>query len=140
MFLQEHLDEELSLERVAAVAAFSHFHFHRIFRALVGETPSEHVRRQRRERAAQHRKRSETPVTDLAFASVYDSHEAFTRIFPRHVRRAADRISGPPTTRRPSAPQESTMTYHAPDYEAPPAVEVLEVPPTRIVFLRHVGR
>ena len=30
------------------------------------------------------------------------------------------------------------MTYHAPDYEAPPAVEVLEVPPTRIVFLRHV--
>lgn len=81
MFLQEHLDEELSLERVAAVAAFSHFHFHRIFRALVGETPSEHVRRQRRERAAQHRKRSETPVTDLAFASVYDSHEAFTRIF-----------------------------------------------------------
>jgi len=32
------------------------------------------------------------------------------------------------------------MTYHAPDYEAPPAVEVLEVPPTRIVFLRYVGR
>ena len=142
VFLQEHLDEELSLERVAGVAAFSHFHFHRIFRALVGETPSEHVRRLRLERAAQHLKRSETPVTDLAFASGYDSHEAFTRAF-----RAMFGV--PPTEYRAShrpAPEcasgthyGDTMTYHAPDYEAPPVVEVLEVPPTRIVFLRHVG-
>ena len=36
VFIQGHLDEELELESVARVAAFSPFHFHRIFRGLVG--------------------------------------------------------------------------------------------------------
>src|SRR6267143_1069627 len=33
-----HLAEDLSLEGLARVAAFSPFHFHRIFRAITGET------------------------------------------------------------------------------------------------------
>jgi AraC family transcriptional regulator len=142
VFLQEHLDEELSLEQMASVAAFSHFHFHRIFRALVGETATEHVRRLRLERAAQHLKRDETPVTDLAFAAGYDSHEAFTRAFramfglPPSEYRAAHR---PAPDCASGTHYGDTMTYHVPDYGEPPAVEVQEVPPTRIVFLRHVG-
>jgi len=142
VFLQSHLDEELSLECMAAVAAFSHFHFHRIFRALVGETPAEHVRRLRLERAAQHLKRLETPVTELAFAAGYETHEAFTRAFhamfgvPPSEYRAAHRPLPEAASR---TRYGDTMTYHAPDYEEPPAVEVREVPPTRIVFLRHVG-
>jgi AraC family transcriptional regulator len=142
VFLQAHLDDDLSLERVAAVAAFSSFHFHRIFRALVGESLGEHVRRLRLERAAQHLKRLDTPVTDLAFEAGFESHEAFTRAFramfgasPSEYR-AAHRL----------APETASgihfgdpMNYHAPDCGEPPAVEVKEVPPARIVFLRHVG-
>jgi AraC family transcriptional regulator len=142
VFLQEHLDEELSLGRMAGVAAFSTFHFHRIFRALVGEAPAEHIRRLRLERAAQHLKRLETPVTELALAAGYDSHEAFTRAFramfglPPSEYRAAHRPL-PETASR--THYGETMTYQAPEYGEPPAVEVTEVPPTRIVFLRHVG-
>ena len=33
--IQQHLDDELDLERLAGVAAFSSFHFHRIFRGVV---------------------------------------------------------------------------------------------------------
>ena len=36
---------------MAAVAAFSPFHFHRVFRGLVGEPVKEHIRRLRLERA-----------------------------------------------------------------------------------------
>ena len=36
--VRAHLAEELSLDRLARVAAFSPFHFHRIFRAITGET------------------------------------------------------------------------------------------------------
>jgi AraC family transcriptional regulator len=42
VFIQQHLDESLELDQVASVAAFSSFHFHRIFRGLVGESLKEH--------------------------------------------------------------------------------------------------
>ena len=41
----------MRLEDVARVACFSPFHFHRIFRALVGETLGAFIKRVRLERA-----------------------------------------------------------------------------------------
>jgi AraC family transcriptional regulator len=79
-----HLDDALDLERLARHAALSPFHFHRIFRGMVGETPLELHRRLRLERAAQHLLQTETPVTTLALEAGYDTHEAFTRAFRRH--------------------------------------------------------
>ena len=46
------LDEALDLETLAAGAGLSPFHFHRMFRGMVGETTLELVRRLRSERAA----------------------------------------------------------------------------------------
>ena len=42
-----HLDEALALETLAAQACLSPFHFHRVFRGMVGETPVELGRRLR---------------------------------------------------------------------------------------------
>src|SRR5207302_10988331 len=53
VYLQQHLDEPLPLEDLARVACFSPYHFHRVFRGMVGESVKEHVRRLRLERAAQ---------------------------------------------------------------------------------------
>jgi AraC-like DNA-binding protein len=39
-YVQGHLDEDLTLEKLACVAAFSPFHFHRVFAAITGETLS----------------------------------------------------------------------------------------------------
>lgn len=47
-----HLDEALELERLAAVACFSPYHFHRIYRAMTGETAADTLRRLRLHRAA----------------------------------------------------------------------------------------
>jgi len=43
--IQTHLDEPLSLEDLAAIAYFSPFHFHRIFKGMVGEPVKAHIRR-----------------------------------------------------------------------------------------------
>jgi AraC family transcriptional regulator len=51
-YLAEHLDATLDLDTLARVACFSPYHFHRIYRALVGETVSDTVRRLRLRRAA----------------------------------------------------------------------------------------
>jgi AraC family transcriptional regulator len=77
------LDEALDLDALARGAALSAFHFQRVFRGLVGETPLELHRRLRMERAAERLCRTRAGVTAIAFDAGYDTHEAFTRAFGR---------------------------------------------------------
>lgn len=51
-FIHDHLSEDLSVSRLAAVAILSPWHFQRIFRAFSGESPAAFIRRIRIERAA----------------------------------------------------------------------------------------
>jgi AraC family transcriptional regulator len=78
------LDRALDLDALARVAALSPFHFHRIFRGMLGETPLELHRRLRMERAAQDLLQGNAPVTAVAFAAGYETHESFTRAFAQH--------------------------------------------------------
>jgi AraC family transcriptional regulator len=142
VYIQAHLDDDLDLDRLAAVAAFSQFHFARIFRGLVGETLKEYIRRLRLERAARNLKLRDEPVTQLAFEAGFESHESFTRAF-------AAMFGIPPSTYRAahkSAPEAASGThfddvagYHVPDYGDVPPAEVKDLAPVRVVFLRHVG-
>lgn len=75
------LDEALELESLARAAALSPFHFHRVFRGIVGETPLELHRRLRMERAAWRLLDGEDPITAIAFDAGYETHETFTRSF-----------------------------------------------------------
>lgn len=81
-FIERHLSEPLPLERIADVACFSRYHFHRIFFAQVGETPGQFVQRLRIEKAARllcaHRSRS---VTEIAFECGFSDTAAFSRAF-----------------------------------------------------------
>src|SRR6058998_1730991 len=81
VFIQQHLDETIELDDLARVAHFSPWHFHRLFRGMVGESVMEHVRRLRLERAAHRLKFGDQPVTRIAFEAGYETHEAFSRAF-----------------------------------------------------------
>lgn len=79
------LDEPLRLEALADKANFSSFHFHRLFKAAMGETVNAHVRRLRMEHAhlllttSAHRR-----IIDVAIACGYASQSTFNRDFKRH--------------------------------------------------------
>jgi AraC family transcriptional regulator len=79
--IARNLDEALDLETLASDACLSPFHFHRVFRGMVGETPLEVTRRLRIERAAWRLTQRENSVTQIAFDAGYETHEAFTRAF-----------------------------------------------------------
>jgi AraC-like DNA-binding protein len=51
-YTEKNIDKDLSLETLAGVANFSRFHFHRIFKAMMGETLNQFILRIRIERAA----------------------------------------------------------------------------------------
>jgi AraC family transcriptional regulator len=80
-YLADNLDREVALDRLAAVACFSPFHFHRIYHALLGETVAESVRRMRLHRAALELIERTTPVARIARRAGYGSQAAFTRAF-----------------------------------------------------------
>jgi AraC family transcriptional regulator len=79
--IAQHLDDALELEALARIACLSSFHFHRVFRGMVGETPLELTRRLRLERAAWRLKDKQQAITEIAFDAGYETHEAFTRAF-----------------------------------------------------------
>lgn len=81
--MDEHIDEELSLPTLAAIACLSQFHFQRIYQKLVGETPTQTVRRLRLQRAAVQLARGETSALDAATRAGYGSSQAFCRAFRR---------------------------------------------------------
>src|SRR5579872_5277058 len=81
VYIQQHLDEPFRLEELAGVACFSPYHFHRVFKGMVGESVKVYVRRLRLARAASQLKLGSASVSDIAFCAGYDSHGAFTRSF-----------------------------------------------------------
>jgi AraC family transcriptional regulator len=81
-YIVQHLTEPLDLHQVAGVAHFSPFHFHRVFKALVGETLATFVKRVRLERAIQMMShRPDTTLTDIALGCGFASSSDFARSF-----------------------------------------------------------
>lgn len=72
---------EHRLEDLAALAHFSPFHFHRIYRGLIGETVAATVRRVRLAKAAQMLGAGGDSVTQVGQDAGYDSPQAFSRAF-----------------------------------------------------------
>ncbi len=52
--IESNLSDDLSLTSLARIACFSQFYFHRIFKAMVGETLNQFIQRIRIEKAAVH--------------------------------------------------------------------------------------
>lgn len=81
--IQANLDEDLSLDAVAKRVRLSSFHFHRLFRAAIGETLKQYTQRLRLERAANRLVIHDTTILDVALDSGFQSHETFSREFKR---------------------------------------------------------
>lgn len=83
---------DLSVTELARVAAFSSFHFHRLFTAIVGETVAQYVLRIRLERAVALLKADPTlPILAAAVDSGFQSASAFSRAFRQRYGTSARR-------------------------------------------------
>ena len=71
----------LTLDMLAGEARMSRFHFLRVFRRVVGSTPHQYLLRTRLHRAAVRLRRTDDPVTLVAFESGFSDLTTFNRRF-----------------------------------------------------------
>lgn len=118
-----HLDDDLSLDLLAGVSGFSPYHWHRIYRAVRGETAAQTVRRLRLERAAAMLTGTSWPLERVA-------------------RRAGFRADGDPAA--PRRPTRAGGSQHpgaasSPEGPSPGPVRVEERPELRLAVADHQG-
>jgi AraC family transcriptional regulator len=153
-YIDQHLDQFLDLETLAAVAHFSPFHFHRLFSALMGETLGGYLRRRRCEVAATRLLvQPRLSVLQIALGVGFGSAEAFTHAFGARfgcspttwrLKQAAERVAiGNPdqmNSKPDQVQQDKAMNNGVPAAtETPMKVQVIERKPAQIAYLRHVG-
>ncbi|MCG8685678.1 MAG: AraC family transcriptional regulator [Desulfobacterales bacterium] len=88
-YIANNLDQNLSVEEIAEVANFSTFHFHRIFKAAVGETIGVFTKRLRLEMAANRlisHSLNPPTITDIAFEFGFSSSQNFAKAFRKHFK------------------------------------------------------
>lgn len=130
--IAERIDDDITPAELADAAHFSLHHFHRIFRARLGETVMQHVRRLRLERAARRIKTSTDGLLQIALENGYESHEAFTRAF-------TDRFGITPSAYR-EQPSARLAAWNLVRDDLPKAhISVESRPPLRIAYRRRRG-
>lgn len=81
MYMENHLDEAISVHEVARASGYSYYHFTRIFQSVLGESVGNYLQKRRLSSAAQKLLCSERKIIDIAMESGFDSSEAFSRAF-----------------------------------------------------------
>ena len=80
-FIEANLKEDLSLQVVSLQANASLYHFHRLFRAFVGESLKEYIRHRRLACAACDLLTTKESIIDIALDYRYSTPESFLRAF-----------------------------------------------------------
>lgn len=82
-YIEEHLEEHIDYEMIAAQSFSSGFHFQRVFSILCGFTLGEYIRNRRLSRAGAELMGRNVKVIDLALKYGYESPDSFARAFQK---------------------------------------------------------
>jgi AraC family transcriptional regulator len=166
-YVETNIDKDLSLTNLARVANFSQFHFHRIFRAMVGETLNGFIQRIRLEKAASrlldHPKDS---ITEIALDCGFSGSATFARAFRERYQMSAsqwrsDGYIHKSKNRKTNSKNGQAIGKRRKDVDVPSyyvdgqtqtliwrmkmknkeqiKVEVKEMPELNVAYVRHIG-
>ncbi|MGN7756026.1 AraC family transcriptional regulator [Chryseobacterium sp. 22532] len=101
-YIDSNLDADLSLEKIAEIATYSSFHFHRIFKLTTGETLQNYIIRKKIEKSALYLAvKKEIQLKDIYLDLGFSNHSIFSKTFKKYYGIA-------PSSFRNSAPE----TFH----------------------------
>ncbi len=80
-YIEEHLFEEMEIEKVAKELHYSKFYLARVFREYTGGTIYKYIQNRRLTEAARMLVETKIPIVDIAYKVNYQSQQAFTQAF-----------------------------------------------------------
>ena len=80
-YIEAHMDEDLSLDRIADALCYSKFYLSRAFREETGCTVYKYIQRRRLTQAARKLVETKQPIVEIALEARYDSQQAFSLAF-----------------------------------------------------------
>ena len=94
-YMHSNFEMELDLDKLAAVACLSKFHFIRLFKQVYCQSPHQYLIALRLNKAKHLLRHSNFPITQIAFATGFQNLSSFSRAFynrlkiwPQHYRKA----------------------------------------------------
>lgn len=127
------------LDALAAVAHYSPYHFHRVYRAMTGETIGRTVQRLRLLKALQRLRESDASVTEIALLAGYDTPQALARVLRETLDASPTELRADPALSARHLEQLSRPGAARRQLDAPLSVEVITLEPFEVVALRAQG-
>ncbi|WP_432664281.1 AraC family transcriptional regulator [Wukongibacter baidiensis] len=148
-YIEKHLDEELNVGQLAEIAAFSSFHFQRIYRQITGESLYSYIKRLRLEKATflllGNKKKS---IQDIALSLGFSNQASFAKAFKEKYGVSASKFrlfneSGNMETidciNQKDVSTNGKVYDSKISYTRPIELSVKSVEETKVVYIRHVG-
>lgn len=135
-YIESHLGEELSVERLSREASFSKFHFHRQFSVYVGVSVSRYVQILRLKRASRQLVfEPDARIIDIAYEAGFETPESFSRAFKREYGQTPSQFRSVPAWK----PWRETYQFPSSERRRTMEVQIVEFAETRVAAMEHRG-
>lgn len=135
-FIDGHLDEDLSVERLSRAANFSKFHFHRQFSQFAGVSVMRYIQLMRLKRASYRLVfDASRPIIEIALEAGFENPESFSRAFKNTVGQTPSQFRKSPAWRSWS----ELYQFAKRERRRPMDVTVIDFPETPVAALEHQG-
>ncbi|WP_410209090.1 GyrI-like domain-containing protein [Aquirhabdus sp.] len=142
-YIDNHVDNDLTVDLLSQVAFFSKFHFHRQFSELFGISVYKYIQLTRLKRASyQLAFRIQNPVINIALESSYEGPESFSRAFKKTLGQSPTEFRKQPHWKDWHATFKSLDDIRImcmTTLEQTLQVQIINFPETQIAVLEHHG-
>ncbi len=121
-YIDEHYGDNLTLDELSAVAGFSKYHFHRIFKSVMQINVADHVRNIRLQNAVTKFK-TDMNITQIALESGYETSSSFSKAFKKRFGTAPSGLA-----KRVNIKGKTMLTP-----------KIVEMEPIDVLFVRKTG-
>ena len=90
-YIEEHFDEEIDIDKLAAIAHLSKYYYQRLFYRLTNKTVKEYVKLRRLAKASKLLKETDLRILDIAIKCGFSNHGNFSKVFKEVYHISPDR-------------------------------------------------
>lgn len=143
-FIEKHLEENLKVEQLAEIAAFSEFHFQRIFREIIGESLYSYIKRLRLEKAVfLLQSNPKLTIQEIALTVGFSNQASFAKAVKERYKITASKMrkldSIEMSSLKSRISRNGKVSIEEIAYNIPMELNVRTIETSRVLYVRHTG-